>query len=68
MKAEILLASGMHKLHWYVAPLPSLLVLLMGKKEIKGKKKKKIGIQSWYFFPQKHSLKSNLYMLAFWFI
>lgn len=41
MKAEILLASGMHKLHWYVAPLPSLLVLLMGKKEIKGKKKKK---------------------------
>lgn len=51
MKAEILLASGMHKLHWCVAPLPSLLVLLMGKKEIK--KGKKIVIQSWYFFPQK---------------
>lgn len=26
MKAEILLVSGMHKLHWYAAPLPSLLV------------------------------------------
>lgn len=44
MKAEVLLASGMHQLHWYAVPLPSPLVQLLGSK-----KKKKL-IQSWYFF------------------
>lgn len=50
MKAEILLASGMRKLQWYVAPLPSLLVLLMGKKERKKSKKSNTKL---VFFPQK---------------
>lgn len=47
MKAEILLASGMHQLHWYAVPLPSPLVQLLGSKK---KTKTKKLIQSWYFF------------------
>lgn len=45
MKAEVLLASGMHQLHWYAVPLPSPLVQLLGSK-----KKKKANTKL-VFFP-----------------